>query len=157
MRARAIIVIMAIICLGMVGCASTPKLNTPSSKPEVTIPNAEKTVVIDAITNAMINRGYTIKDFNDYSIVFSKEIDSFGANWFYGCKHGSPEARINFAIMGSNQGVRVVIDLTVASAPGTRFEKVDQSPSTNTLDPEEFQRMLEEMAKILLNRNEGIR
>ena len=146
MRARAMIVIMAIICLGMVGCASTPKLNTPSSKPEVTIPNVEKTAVIDAITNEMINRGYTVKSVTDYSMVFGKEIDSFGASWFYGCKHGSPEARINFAIMGSNQGVRVVIDLTVASAPGTRFEKVDQSPSTNTLDPEEFQRMLEDMA-----------
>ena len=146
MRARAIIVIMAIICLGMAGCASTSKLNTPSSKPEVTIPNAEKTVVIDAITNAMINRGYTIKDFNDYSIVFSKEIDTLGSSLVYGCHHGRPEARINYAIMGSSNGVRVVIDLTVAAAPGTRFEEVDQTPSTNLLDPEEFQRMLEDVA-----------
>ena len=76
MRARAGLVMVAIICLGMAGCASTPKLNTPSSKPEVTIPNVEKKAVTDALTNTMISRGYTIKNSTNYSMVFGKEIDS---------------------------------------------------------------------------------
>lgn len=142
---RNVLIAASLVCL--VGCATTPKLNTPSSKPEVIIPNVEKKAVIDALTNAMISRGYTIQSATDYSMVFGKRVDTMGARLAYGSRYdGVPEARVSFAIMDTSEGVRIVTNLVAVTNPGSAFEKMDQTPASNFLDPHEFQRMLEELA-----------
>ncbi|MDG4475644.1 hypothetical protein [Thiovibrio frasassiensis] len=132
--------------VGLTGCASVQPLNTPSSKPEVTIPNGQKKAVIDKITNMMLGRGYKIKNINEYSAVFGKPLQSTGAAILFGSQFNTtPEGRISYNIVDTTKGVRVIGTLEVVTNPGSGLERVTDL-SQNSKNAHEYQQLLEEVA-----------
>ena len=132
----------------LTGCATTPQLKTASGKPEVTIPNTTKKVIFDALTNAMIQQGYEIRNINDYSAVYGKRTNSILASMLLGSQYDStPEARVAYTIVDTSEGVRVVATLQMITNPGSAFERVtdfSQQP-----DAQSWQSFLENLRDLL--------
>jgi S1-C subfamily serine protease len=107
------------------GCATTKPLNTPSGKPDITIPNVNKKQVTDALVSQMINQGFSIKSSSDYNIVFIKPLDNFGAELLLGSNYDrTPEHRASFMLVESGDGIRIVLTNQAITNPGSAFEKV---------------------------------
>jgi|GEM_PF-993632 len=108
------------------GCATGPPLRTPTGKPEVTISNVTKKEVIDALTNQMLSWGYHVKTITDYNAVYGKRTNSMTAAILLGSRYDAiPEARINYAIVEVEGGVRVVVtNIEMITNPGSAFERV---------------------------------
>ena len=124
---------IGILAIFLAGCATTPSLRTASGKPEVTIPSTSKKAVFDALTNAMIQQGYEVKNITDYSAVYGKKTDSILASMLLGSQYDStPEARVAYTVVDTSEGVRVVAALQMITNPGSAFERVtDLSQSAN--------------------------
>jgi len=113
------------ILISILGCASSKPLNTPSGKPEVTIQNKTKKEVTDALVSEMLSRGFTIKSVSDYTVVFTKPLDSFAASLLFGSRYDTtPEHRPSFMIVESGAGVRIVLTNQIITNPGSAFERV---------------------------------
>ena len=83
-----------------IGCATSRPMNTPSGRPEVTIKNATKKDVTDALVSQMASQGFTIKSVSDYNVVFSKALDSFSAQLLFGSQYDvTPEHRPSFMVV----------------------------------------------------------
>lgn len=107
------------------GCAGMMRLNTPSGKPEVTLKNRSMKEVKDALVREMLNQNFTIKSTSDYTIVFSKPMDSFLASFLLGSRYdATPEHRVTAMIVESNNGVRIVLTNQGITNPGSAFERV---------------------------------
>ena len=107
------------------GCATVQPLGTPTGKPEVTIPNVTKKEVVDALTNQMLSWGYHVKAVTDYNAVYGKRTESMAAAIFLGSRYDAiPEARISYATVETDIGVRVVATLEMITNPGSAFERV---------------------------------
>jgi len=107
------------------GCATTRPLSTPSGKPDITISNATKRQVTDALVSQMLNQGFNIKSSSDYNIVFTKPLDNLAAQLLLGSRYDStPEHRASFMLVESGAGVRIVLTNQAITNPGSAFERV---------------------------------
>ena len=106
------------------GCATTRPLSTPSGKPDITISNATKKQVTDALVSQMLNQGFNIKSSSDYNIVFTKPLDNLAAQLLLGSRYDStPEHRASFMLVESGAGVRIVLTNQAITNPGSAFPK----------------------------------
>lgn len=126
------------LSLFVVACATTPALQTPSGKPEVTISNATPTEIIDHLANNAVNSGWAIRDRAERKLVIARENDSVLNRLLVGSDAGtSPEDRITFDIVGSSASWRVLGSKHLVGRPGTPFEnRVDVSRSAVNLQQE---------------------
>ena len=137
-------VILSVAALSLAGCATVQPLRTPTGKPEVAIPNVTKKEVIDALTNAMLANGYSVKNVTDYSAVYGIRSNSILAGMLFGSQYDSvPEMRVSYAIVDSDDGVRVITALEVITNPGSAFERVMDVSKSNTA--QSWQSMLEQL------------
>jgi hypothetical protein len=111
--------------LFLAGCATTKPLNTPSGKPDITIPNVSKKQVTDALVGQMLTQGFNFKSSSDYNIVFIEAMDSFCEKSLLGSGcNVTPEHRASFMLDESSAGVRIVLTNQVITNPGSAFERV---------------------------------
>ena len=83
------------------GCAIGPKMQTPSGRPEVLIPGADRAAVIAALTERMLAKDYPTVSATDYTVVFRKE-----HSW--GELTGKKASRITYNLLKADTGVRVI-------------------------------------------------
>lgn len=122
----------------LLGCATVEPLKTPTGRPEVTFLGVTKKKVVDALTNRMLTWGYQIKNISDYSATYGKRFESF---LYYSRGGGNPERRINYAIVGGENNIRVVATVEIVANPGTAYEKVYGASG----GAHDIQNMLEEL------------
>ena len=145
-------ILTLLLCLGLCGCATVPAFNTPTGKPEVVIANVSKKEVIDALTNMMLASGFTVKNITDYNAVFTKEANSFGAMLLFGSRFNTvPEGRVNYAIVDTTEGIRVVITLEMVTNPGSAFE--NRQDLNQSVDAKKLYDRLLQIKQELENKN----
>jgi hypothetical protein len=117
------------------GCTATKPLtlNTPSGKPDITIPKVSKKQVTDAFVSEMLSQGFNIKTSSDYNIVFVKPMDSFAMSLLLGSEYDiTPEHRVSANIVESSAGVRIVLTNQGITNPGSAFERVTDLSTGNS-------------------------
>jgi hypothetical protein len=106
------------------GCATIPKLQISTGKPEVIITGVTKKQVIDALTNQMLALDFKIKTITDYSAVYARRMNSIRAAVLFGSRYDSfPETRISYAIVDAPGGIRIVATMEMITNPGSAFER----------------------------------
>ena len=121
-------------------------MNTPSGRPEVTIKNATKKDVTDALVSQMASQGFTIKSVSDYNVVFSKALDSFSAQLLFGSQYDvTPEHRPSFMVVETGDAVRIVLTNLIITNPGSAFERVTDASTGKA--GESWQNFLEAFSK----------
>jgi len=116
--------------LTLVGCATAPHNDTPSGKPEVTVPKASAAAAKSYITDRMTNAGYRLEKDSQYQLVFGRlgRQKLVQASWGY---------KANFLITEQNPGVRVVADLGMVLYEGTPLERAYPGAFEQYSDPQE--------------------
>lgn len=113
-----------LITLGLAACATPIKHDTASGKVEATIKGASKATVKDRLTDAMINKGYSVTKSDDTVISFDRPVDNPMAAMFFGSRYDStPNARVTFNLISKKGMVRVVADCQLITNPGSAFEQ----------------------------------
>jgi membrane-associated protease RseP (regulator of RpoE activity) len=116
--------------LSLLGCASQQPMvrNAPPRRLEVTIPNASKKDVTDALVGAMVARDFVIVNITDYTAVFSRSLgEPTGPRR---AKRGSaapPEQRASFTIVTAGTGIKLVLTNQVVSDPGGAGERISDA------------------------------
>jgi hypothetical protein len=106
----------------LAGCAAVEPLQTPSGKPEITIPEVTGKEAILALTDLMIDKGYIIKTLTDDNAVYYKKTFRLYALPPYGPKPGEmPEARVSYDIKEEDGRVRIAATLWLAIYPGRPY------------------------------------
>ena len=114
------------------GCAVVQTLPTQSGRPEVTIIGVDKKQIKDAIVNACLSGGFTIKSTDDYTVICAKRNESFDAVLIYGTRAGgAPEGRVTFTLVDVPNDVRVFGWETLVVNPNTAFENVNDATNPN--------------------------
>lgn len=125
MISKKLTILIFLVGIFFFGCAGSKALYTPSGKPEVTIQDKTKKEVTDALVGEMLSRGFTIKSVTDYTVVFTKPLDSFAAALLFGSNYDvTPEHRPSFMLVESSAGVRIVLTNQIVTNPGSAFERV---------------------------------
>ena len=117
---------IGVLFLGLVGCATMPDvmLNTPSGRPEVSIQNATKKQVMDAIINRELSKSWDLKSQSDSLLVFSHKVTGFAAALAYGSQYDStPEQRGTFTLVDSGNVIRVLLKVEMVTNPGSAYER----------------------------------
>jgi hypothetical protein len=139
-------ILLAAAALSLFGCATDAPLTTPSKRPEVTIQDASRKEVVEALTGMMIDNGYLVKSIGDYTAEYARRMPGAGsARLFAGSSYDStPEAKAHFDIVDSQQSVRVVASLMLVRKPGGASESVTDL-SRGGADARDCQRLLEKL------------
>lgn len=108
---------------------------------EIHIPGAHRLLVADALTRAMLNRGYQIRNLDEKQAVFAKPADGVPGAMLLGSGRASaPESRVRYALTETDGGVRIVARIEVVTNPGSRMEHI--SPPNGGNDAELVQQAL---------------
>ena len=125
----------------LVGCVTTPPLNTRSGRLEVTIYGITKKEFFDAVVQAAAMDGAEIKQTSEYCMTFAKKDKSFTAAMLYGSRYDiTPERRGTLTVVEVPGGIRVFATETIVTNPGSAFERV-----TTVNNPHALQADLEKM------------
>ena len=141
MKMQKLFYLNLIICFSLtmffVGCVTTPPLQTPSGRPEVTLYGITKKQFFDEVAaNAAID-GRVIREVNDYNIVIAKKNTSFGAAVLFGSSYDStPEERITLTVIEVPRGIRIFATCTIVTNPGSAFEKTTTSSNLRGIQAE---------------------
>lgn len=133
------------VLLVATGCAQAPiqPLGTPSGRPEVLITGATKKEIVDTLVGEVLATGMQLKRMDEYSAVFGKRDESFGAALLFGSRYDStPEMRVTFNFVDVPGGVRVYCTGAMVTNPGSSFERVNDATAANG---KEIQAMLERL------------
>jgi hypothetical protein len=100
------------------GCAPLKPLQTPSGKPEVTIPDVAKKEAVLALTDIMIEAGYITKTITDDNVHYYKRGYGLYASPVTERGHQEkPEAHVSYDITETGGGVRIVATMWVIVYP----------------------------------------
>lgn len=101
---------------------------------DVSIPGVHRLIAADALTRAMLNRGFRVQSLDDKEAVFARLGDSLPAAMLVGASRANaPESRVRCALVEEDGGVRIVATLSTVSNAGARFEH-STSPSGDDLE-----------------------
>ncbi|HTY08847.1 MAG TPA: PDZ domain-containing protein [Candidatus Edwardsbacteria bacterium] len=114
--------------LSLLGCAPSayvrPAATAPAHNLDVTVPNANKKDVIDALVSAMAARDFAVKAVTDYTAVFTRPVDQPAARGRkMGAASGPAEQRVSFTIAKAGAGVRLVLSNELVYNPGSANER----------------------------------
>jgi hypothetical protein len=114
----------------LVACASVPRSDTPSGRPEVTLSKASPTAVKGYITSAMLNAGFTLHKDSQLQLVFIRRgrQPMIEAEWGY---------KVTYLIVEQPPGARVVAETMMALNVGTPFERPYSTSFRQPTDPQE--------------------
>jgi len=123
------IALCATVALVLAGCASVPHNDTPSGKPEVTIPKASASAARAYITNRMVDAGFTLRTDSPSQLVFGRlgRQKLVQASWGY---------TVAYLIVDQQPGVRVVADVHMVMYEGTPLERSYDSSFNQPSDPQ---------------------
>lgn len=114
------------LVLVVAGCAPIQPLPTPSGRPEITIPGVARKQVVDVLVADLLSHGLQVRKVDEYSAVFAKRDDSFGAAVVYGSRYNAtPEARITFNFVEVGGAVRVFCSAAMVTNPGSGHERIN--------------------------------
>jgi membrane-associated protease RseP (regulator of RpoE activity) len=120
-----------------VSCVTTPLLQTPSGRPEVTLYGITKKQFFDAVAAAAAIDGRVIREVNDYNIVIAKKNTSFGAALLFGSSYDTtPEERTTLTVIEVPRGIRIFATCTIVTNPGSAFEKTTTSSNLRGIQAE---------------------
>jgi hypothetical protein len=112
------LMLLLIACL-LAGCASLPRLNTASGRPEITICGVSKKALMDRIVAGSVKSGYTIASINNYQVATTKPISSSSKY------DPTPENRLTWTLSDNEAGcTHIDIMMQVAINPGTASERI---------------------------------
>lgn len=126
--------------IGATGC-STPKMQTPSGRPEVTIQNTSVEKLKPRVINKMLDDKFTVVSSDPVNMQFDKS-----ATWLSNMLLGSPYdartwTRVVVRLVDQGNGsVRVVEEVYIVSNKGSAFERLTEVPAVYP----EFQKGLED-------------
>jgi hypothetical protein len=112
------------ILLGVSGCETPKKLNTPSGMAEVTIQGKPAAVVQTAVVSAMVDRGFLVKSSSPGVVVAEKMLTDMGSQLFFGSLwNRTPAGRYTANVLDLGQGVRVVMNYQIITNPNSGHEQ----------------------------------
>ena len=110
------VLLVAVVCF-LSGCASAPKLPTPTGKPDITI-QSSPAAIFDALTSALLDRGYMLRSVNE-----DKTIAVYSINHrempLPGWETAPTDQRATVNFVQTSAGVRVLGTLEYIAYPGT--------------------------------------
>lgn len=134
------------ITIMVTSCATAPRLNTASGKPEITVPGRVAEQLSNDIVNAMLTAGYSISTQSPNQLVFDRAIDSFAAKFAYGSSYDrTPNARIEYTIASLPDSTRVVATFKAVTNPGSAFER--SQDLSHGPDADSIQSLLDSIAQ----------
>lgn len=90
---------------------------------DVSLPGVHRLIAADALTRAMLNRGFRVHSLDDKEAVFAKTGDALPAAMLVGSSRANaPESRVRCVLVDEGDGVRIVATLSTVSNAGGRFE-----------------------------------
>ena len=114
--------VVASVALWAAGCAT--KIETPSGRPEVTLPRIDPGQAKAALLNIMVNSGFRVAKDSQFQIAFERPTQNMAATLLLSTGYsGAPNERLSFDIAPAPGGVRVIGDSALVSNAGTAFEK----------------------------------
>jgi hypothetical protein len=106
-----------------IGCSTTQNLNTSSGRPEITIPNTEKSAIVAVLSDHYANDGFSIFQVDDYKAEYRRE-GSLMQNALMGSRYNpSTQISIVFNFVAHEEDIRVLAACFCISNPGSAFEK----------------------------------
>lgn len=102
----------------LVGCAANlQRAQTPSGLPEVVISGVDQKVVVDSLTNRMLNRGWVMRSATDYQAIYEH-----AGGW---STLGS-DTRVTFTFAPVESGLRLIVsEGVVADRRSDRVSPID--------------------------------
>jgi len=146
MKTRACLLIISLLSMALVGCATVPRLATPSGKPGVLVKDRSAKEIKDRLVAGMISRGYDLRTDSDYQLVFGKRVPrgSLTAILHGSTYDTSPEHRISFVVVDRGaDGVQVMASMAIVTNPGSAYERV--TPWNHRDDAQAMQTALENL------------
>jgi hypothetical protein len=127
----------------LAGC-QTPKMQTRSGRPEVTVPGAGAAAVRNYLANYYADKGYAPRPAGGPELMVFEKEGSLAASIFFGSRF-NPTARyrIKLTIIENPDGVRVLYAGYIVSNPGSGFEQENEVMG----DWKRVQEFLEDMAR----------
>ena len=126
MKRWILFLLVGLVSIMLIGCATVQPIGTGSGMPEITICGIGKTKIMEAFAASVSMSGTNIRNTNNYQIVISKPVTSPLTAALYGSRYDStPEYRaiFTFAEVGNNCtyiGARIQI----VTNPGSGFERI---------------------------------
>jgi hypothetical protein len=114
----------------LVACASVPRSDTPSGRPEVTLAKASPVAIKGYIMSAMLNAGFTLSKDSQLQLIFVRKGRQMliEAEWGY---------KVTYLIVEQPPGARVVAETMMALNVGTPFERPYNTALRQPTDPQE--------------------
>jgi predicted small lipoprotein YifL len=126
------------------GCAPLVPLQTPTGKPEVTIPDVTKKEALFALTDLMMANGYITENITDDNAVYYKRTYGlYAAPLLERAYQEKPEARLSYDIRETEGGVRIVATFTMILYPESPFKEVHDL--SRSRDAHDIQKLLEQL------------
>jgi hypothetical protein len=117
-----LVAIIAVFVLA--GCATAPRLGTPSGYPEIMINGVSKKQVADEIVNQLVvEKGGWVRSSNDYCLVIGKvNMTMLGAMFLGTPLAPRPEDQVAFSMFDVSGGIKITVTASIVSNAGTGFE-----------------------------------
>jgi hypothetical protein len=115
------------LMLLLAACATARPINTPSGRPEITLPRQiTKQQARDSMIQGLLTDGYNLKKSDEYSLVFGRRLTNSPMHQiFLGSRYDSvPEERIIANTVETSEGVRILFTLQYITNPDSVFERV---------------------------------
>ena len=145
MKVQSKIVVILTILLFMSGCVVTPRLSTPSGRPEVTIYSTDIAKIRALVINNLMNEGYSVVSDTNYNIVLSKPMDDFGGIMYRALLGNSyytpPVWNIRISMVTINDHTRVMAQAVVKMQ--NAYGREETNDMTNGKSGAGLQRILE--------------
>lgn len=129
MRPTARFLAVAMLCICITGCATvqqTQPLNTPSGRPEITVPADRVDSVIAYVLSVSIDRGYTIRQQTPAMIMMERPANNLQASMLFGSQfNANPNLRAIWNIIRSEDTTRIIGDLSIVTNPGSGYERAN--------------------------------
>ena len=99
---------------------------TVFAAPQAIIVNTQNRLAVkDKIVEMMLGISYTLKNSNDYQVVFEKELKGVGAALFWNIRTGkNPVNRVIWGVLPETTGLKVTAESFGVASPGTGWEMV---------------------------------
>jgi len=118
--------IMFTLIILLMGCATLPRINTPSGRPEITICRISKNEMMEKVVAAASMDGFNIRSTSNFQIVMGKPVSNPLVGALMGSRYDStPESRLvwTFADIGNNC-IHIGVVVQIVTNPGSAFERV---------------------------------
>lgn len=110
----------------VIGCASVPRMNTSSGKPEITICRVGKNEMMEKVVAAASMDGFSIRNTSNFQIVMGKPVSNPLVAALMGSRYDStPESRLVWTLADiGNNCTHIGVTVQIVTNPGSAYERV---------------------------------